>query len=350
MPTRPIKKKGLMMCRGRDVEFLECNVLKDTNDFYDSWSPFNIFDAKAFNNKAIKMQKVPFCKDCINKLMTKYMSEGHSIEGALYLVCALNNTPYIAEKVKKTFEFVESESKRGSMVKNIFGVYYNGLSKEKSKHHLWLDFSSTDIDYKDIASKIEKLEIQKGDIQQLELDWGKQAELEDYSLLDYWFEELVEDRIVSKGEELLYRDLCLARLKKRKIEQYNPNSEKEVNDNISKIQTQINGLMKLLKIDNFQEKKQESIVERILESRIAIIERTKPAYHFRDLKKNEDFLGRGKYFYDHIYRAFKNVLTGSKLYNIVPDEEDDRNDEDYEKEMLNEEFREIEKSTDDEGE
>ena len=101
--------------------------------------------------------------------------------------------------------------------------------------------------------------------------------------------------------------------------------------------------MKLLKIDNFQEKKQESLVERMLESRIAILEKERPAFYYDDLKKNEDFLGRGKYFYDHIYRPFKNVLKGSKLYNIVPDEEDDKTTEEYENEMLNVKDSDLEK-------
>ena len=333
MAVKTIKKKGLMYCRGRGVEGLDCNIEKDLDLFYDSWSPFNMYDAKSENGKPIRVCKLPYCKECCSKILTKYKKEGHGLEGALYLTSAINNLPYIAEKVEATFDHVTNEAKRGSNVTNIFGTYYSKLKIETSKHHLWKDFSMTDIDYKDIASHIEKRDIQKKDMEQLELDWGKQSDIENYSLLDYWFEELVEGRTVTKAEELLYRDLCLARLSKRKIEQYNPEAKGE-NEDVSKVQTQINNLMKLLKIDNFQEKKQESLVERMLESRIAIVEKEKPAFHYQDLKKNEDFLGRGKYFYDHIYRPFKNVLKGSKIYNIVPDEEDDKTMEDYETEML----------------
>lgn len=292
-----------------------------------------MYDAKSENGKPISVCKLPYCKECCSKILTKYKKEGHGLEGALYLTSAINNLPYIAEKVEATFDHVTNEAKRGSNVTNIFGTYYSKLKIETSKHHLWKDFSMTDIDYKDIATHIEKRDIQKKDMEQLELDWGKQSDIENYSLLDYWFEELVEGRTVTKAEELLYRDLCLARLSKRKIEQYNPEAKGE-NEDVSKVQTQINNLMKLLKIDNFQEKKQESLVERMLESRIAIVEKEKPAFHYQDLKKNEDFLGRGKYFYDHIYRPFKNVLKGSKVYNIVPDEEDDKTTEEYEVEML----------------
>lgn len=336
MAVKKIENKDLMDCAGKNVDFLQCNVPKPMSDFYDSWSPYNITNIKKLNRKTNKQEfvhKTKFCKECLGKIYSRYKEETSSSEFALFLTCMQVNIPFIAEKVESTFAYVTSEAKRGARVTNIFGYYYSMLAKETSKHHLWQDFSCTDIDYKDIATHIEKRDIQKKDVEQLELDWGKQSDIENYALLDYWFEELLEGRTVTKAEELLYRDLCLARLSKRKIEQYNPEAKGE-NEDVSKVQTQINNLMKLLKIDNFQEKKQESLVERMLESRIAIIEKEKPAFHYDDLKKNEDFLGRGKYFYDHIYRPFKNVLKGSKIYNIVPDEEDDKTMEDYETEML----------------
>ena len=345
MAVKKIENKDLMDCAGKNVEFLQCNIPIPMSDFYDSWSPYNVTNIKKLNKKTNKQEfvcKTRFCKSCLNKIYFKYKEETKSSEFALFLTCQQANIPFIAEKVQATFDFVASEAKRGAMVKNIFGTYYNFLAKETSKHHLWQDFSCTDIDYKDIATHIEKRDIQKKDVEQLELDWGKQPDIEDYSLLDYWFEELLEDRTVTKAEELLYRDLCLARLAKRKIEQYNPDAKADAKDDVSKVQAQINNLMKLLKIDNFQEKKQESLVERMLESRIAILEKEKPAFHYADLKKNEDFLGRGKYFYDHIYRPFKNVLKGSKLYNIIPDEEDDKTTEEYEAEMLGEDIVESE--------
>jgi hypothetical protein len=248
------------------------------------------------------------------------------------------NVPFIAEKVEKTFDYVSSEAKRGARVTNIFGSYYNFLARETSKHHLWQDFSYTDIDYKDIASHIEKRDIQKKDVEQLELDWGKQPSLDDYALLDYWFDELTGDKTLSKAEELSYRDLCLARLTKRKIEQYNPNAttKQDENSDVAKVQKQIIDLMKLLKIDNFSENKEQTIVERMLESRINDLEKHDPAQYYDDLKKNSDFCGRSKYFYDHIYRPFKNVFTGSRLYKITPEEEDVMIDEDYEKLMAKE--------------
>lgn len=350
MAVKTIKKKGLMYCRGRGVEGLDCNIEKDLDLFYDSWSPFNMYDAKSENGKPISVCKLPYCKECCSKILTKYKKEGHGLEGALYLTSAINNLPYIAEKVEATFDHVTNEAKRGSNVTNIFGTYYSKLKIETSKHHLWKDFSMTDIDYKDIATHIEKRDIQKKDMEQLELDWGKQKDLEDYALLDYWFDSLTGNKPLSTIEELTYRDLCIAMLTKRKLEQYNIDIKKDANNqDIAKIQTQINStqtritnLMKTLKIDNFEEKKEQTIVERMLESKIAIQEKEKPTMYYEGKKENEDYLGKSKYFHDHIYRPILNQFAVNKMYDITPKDSDVLTDEDYEDKMLHEKFNETE--------
>ena len=336
-----IKKKGLMSCRGRHVDGLMCNIEKDLDSFYDSWSPFNVFDAKSEAGRPIKVEKLPFCSSCSDLMYKKWKEESKSPEFALYMCCSMNNIPFLAEKVEATFAFVTSEAKRGAKVSNIFGTYYRILSRESSKHHLWKDFSCSDIGFADVATHIEKRDIQKKDVEQLELDWGKQSSLDDYALLDYWFDELTGEKALTKAEELSYRDLCLARLTKRKIEQFNPNAttKQDENSDVAKVQKQIIDLMKLLKIDNFEEKKEQTFIERMLESRINDLEKHDPAQYYDDLKKNADFCGRSKYFYDHIYRPFKNVFTGSRLYKITPEDEDEMVDEDYEKLMAKEKVK-----------
>ena len=344
MAVKKIEYKELIDCAGKNVEFLQCNISKPLSDFFDSWSPYNITNIKKLNKKTNKQEflcKTKYCKECLGKIYAKYKEEFGTAEKALFYTCQMANIPFIAEKVEATFDYVSSEAKRGAIVKNIFGTYYSNLLKETSKHHLWQDFSCTDIDYKDIASHIEKRDIQKKDVEQLELDWGKQPDLEDYALLDYWFEELTGEKALTKAEELSYRDLCLARLTKRKIEQYNPDAKTKADENsdVAKVQKQIIDLMKLLKIDNFSENKEKTVVERMLESRINDLEKHDPAQYYDDLKKNADFCGRSKYFYDHIYRPFKNVFTGSRLYKITPEEEDVMLDDDYEKLMAKEKVK-----------
>ena len=349
MAVKKIEYKELIDCAGKNVEFLQCNISKPLSDFFDSWSPYNITNIKKLNKKTNKQEylcKTKYCKECLGKIYTRYKEEFGTAEKALFYTCQMANIPFIAEKVEATFDYVSSEAKRGSMVKNIFGTYYSNLLKETSKHHLWQDFSCTDIDYKDIASHIEKRDIQKKDAEQLELDWGKQKDLEDYALLDYWFDSLTGNKPLSTIEELTYRDLCIAMLTKRKLEQYNIDIKKDANNqDIAKIQTQINStqtritnLMKTLKIDNFEEKKEQTIVERMLESRIAIQEKEKPTMYYEGKKEHEDYLGKSKYFHDHIYRPVMNQFATNKLYDIIPKETDDLTDEEYEDKMLNKKF------------
>ena len=353
MAVKKIENKDLMDCDGKNVEFLQCNNPIPMSDFYDSWSPFNVTNFKKLNKKTNKQElicKTRYCKSCLNKIYSHYKDIYKDSEKALFYTCQMANVPFIAEKVEKTFDYVSSEAKRGARVTNIFGSYYNFLARETSKHHLWQDFSYTDIDYKDIASHIEKRDIQKKDAEQLELDWGKQKDIDDYALLDYWFDSLTGTKPLSTIEELTYRDLCIAMLTKRKLEQYNIDIKQDAsNQDIAKIQSQINAtqtritnLMKTLKIDNFEEKKEQTIVEKMLEARIAIQEKEKPTMYYEGKKEHEDYLGKSKYFHDHIYRPIMNQFATNKMYDITPKETDDLTDEEYEDKMINKKFNEME--------
>ncbi len=139
MAVKKIENKDLMDCLGKNVEFLQCNVPKPMSEFYDSWSPFNVTNIKKLSKKTNTyeyVKKTHYCKDCLNKIYNHYKEEFKESEKALFYTCTHANIPFIAEKVEMTFNFVESEAKRGAMVKNIFGTYYNYLARETSKHHL----------------------------------------------------------------------------------------------------------------------------------------------------------------------------------------------------------------------
>ena len=312
MATKKIQKKGLMSCRGRNVDGLMCNIEKDLNSFYDSWSPFNIYDAKSELNRPIKVNKLPFCRDCCNKLIDKYKAEGHSLEGALYMACALNNLPYIGEKVRETFNNITQEVKNKSAnIEKIFGMYYRTLSRETSKHDLWVDFSRTDIDYKDIATKIEHHEVAKKDIEQLEIDWGKQ-EPRDYAILTEWFVRYTKDiAFENQNQEDWYRDLCLARLRKRKMEEANEDASK-----INTVQTQINTICNKLRIDEFESNKAKTPSEKALFEKITLIDENNVKDIYSEPSKYYDLNKIEKYNKDMTLRALGNMLVGHRDFNI----------------------------------
>lgn len=300
-----IKKKGLMSCRGRHVDGLMCNIEKDLDSFYDSWSPFNVFDAKSEAGRPIKVEKLPFCSSCCDAMYKKWKEESKSPEFALYMCCSMNNIPFLAEKVEATFAFVTSEAKRGAKVSNIFGTYYRILSRESSKHHLWKDFSCSDIGFADVATHIEKRDVTKKEMERFELDWGKQDSVEDYEFLEYRYDVYTKGKVITPAQETLYRQLCLVELSKRRKELIK-DSTKEEQDMILK-------LMERLKISNFNEQKDKSEIDRILEKQIWEIENTEPC-ELVDKKEYEDFLDINKNWGKHILRAVKNLVAGTKDY------------------------------------
>ena len=322
------KQPKIIECRGKGVKELNCigSKLGDTSNWFGSWSPFNTDGV------------LPYCKDCCEALYKKFQSEGHSMAGSVYLICAMNNVPFIREVYDKSIKMMQDQSNRGVKVNRVFGNYYGVLMKETSKYDLREDFSKTDTDYRDIESNIDRIDIKRKEREQLELDWGKQSTLEDYELLDYWFDKLTDNKPLEISEELLYRDLCLARLQKRKMEQSVIDTNDGSTIDTSKVQKQITELMAKLKIDNFEEKKEQTVVERMLETRIAIQEKEKPASYYSEKKEHEEYLGRSKYFYDHIYRPIMNQFAHNKMYKIEPVDTDKLTDEEYEHKMLKERF------------
>lgn len=326
MAVKTIKKKGLMYCRGRGVEGLDCNIEKDLDLFYDSWSPFNMYDAKSENGKPIRVCKLPYCRDCIEKLYKKYRAEGHSPEGSLYMLCALNNLPYIGEKVRATFEYVTNEAKENRKVQKIFGSYYSKLKIETSKHDLWKDFSMTDIDYKDIATKIEHYEVAKKDIENLELTWGKQ-EPKDYAILT---ETFVQDtkgiEFENPTQEYLYRQLSLAKLRKRKMLDNVLETNKEADQQeIGRINTEIFQIMDKLKVADFDSNKPKTFSDKSMFKKLLLIDENNVKDIYKNPTKHFDHNEFIKYQELSTLRPMGMMLVGNSDFNITMEDIEEYN-------------------------
>lgn len=311
MAVKKIEYKELMDCAGKNVEFLQCNISKPLSDFFDSWSPYNITNIKKLNKKTNKQEylyKTKYCKDCLGKIYARYKEEFGTAEKALFYTCQMANIPFIAEKVEATFNYVSSEAKRGAIVKNIFGTYYSNLLKETSKHHLWQDFSCTDIDYKDIASHIEKRDITKKEMERFELDWGKQNEVEDYEFLEYRYNIYTKDIPLTASQETLYRKLCICELSARKKEELGEST----NDETKQILT----FMKTLKIDNFNERKEKSDFDLLFERQIWEMENFEPC-EVVDLDMYKDMCNIESDWGREIKRSVQNLIAGSKDYPTI---------------------------------
>ena len=318
-----VAQTKMILCKGNGSPILRCSGMKKDIEFYNSRSEFSS------NNK------VPFCKDCVQKIFEYYLELTGKFDVATYYTCQKLDIPFIIKIYEDILSMKKTNEEHKNLNKNYISSYISMLNKASVLYGCKLDFTFSDKELSEVDREIERREIEKKEAEAFKLDWGKQ-ENEDYALLEYDFASLTDGISLSKPQEKLYRDLCLAYLAKRKAEQLKDDIDKDKKTaSVQQIQNQILGLMKILRIDNFSENKELSMVERMLESRIAIQEKEKPTFHFEGVKAtaNSDFLGRGKYFYDHIYRPLKNQWSKNKLYRIVSKDKDELTDEDYEKIM-----------------
>lgn len=284
------------LCMGHNTPMLQCIGLKKNTEYFTSWSPFHANG------------RIPYCKECCNKMFQYYLDETKSAQSALYYTLMKMDVPFIKDIYEKVNEMSVSGDVNGRKTAISIGSYMNTIRKYTKNKEIWSDFSATDVDISDIDSKIQTREVKKKEMDKFILDWGQQPNLEDYQFLEYRYDVYTEGRELTPSQETLYRKLCLAELSARR---------KEANQDSSKEDTeQIMKLMSKLKIDNFEERKEKSDIERILEKQIWEIENTEPA-EVVSKEEYKDYLDIEKDWGKHILRAVKNLLTGSKDYPMI---------------------------------
>ena len=294
-----LKRENVLYCKGNESPILKCSGQIRESEFYNSWSRWN-------GNKML------YCKSCVSKIYEWYLKNNSSIQSALYFTCQVINIPFIKEVYEKVNNRIIEDKKRNRNNTNIIGLYINELFKYKSKKELWRDFSDTDVDFSEINTSLKSRDATKKELEQFELDWGKQPDVLSYRYLDYRYGEYTKDKTLTVAQEALYRQLCLVELAKRRKEENNE-STKEEQDMMIK-------LMDKLKISNFEEKKEKPIEERIVEKQIWEIENTEPA-EVVDKEEYKDYLDINKNWGKHILRAVKNIISGDRQYPDVANDE-----------------------------
>lgn len=282
------------LCKGHNAPLLNCSGDVIETEFYNSWSKFS--DGK-----------VPYCKKCLQKIFEYYKNETNSEKTAAYFTLIKIDTPLIEE----IFDSVVN--KKGSF--NL-STYMTELQKRDSNKDIWQDFSGTDVELKDI-SEVKTIAERKKELESLEKKWGIQDCIEDYDFLEETFNRYTNNiKFVNPQQEDLYKDLCRDRLLLRKINDNRYGGE----ETIDKVQNRISKTMSTLKLDLFEKQVEKSDIEKILEKQIWEIENTEPA-EVVDKNEYKDFLNIESDWGNHILRAIRNLLTGSKDYpNITKDE------------------------------
>ena len=76
------------LCKGHNSPLLECIGDVRESEFYESWSKFS--DGK-----------VPYCKNCIQKIYQYFLDETKSEKNATYFTLMKIDTPFIEEVYEK---------------------------------------------------------------------------------------------------------------------------------------------------------------------------------------------------------------------------------------------------------
>ena len=254
---------------------------------------------------------VPYCKDCCNDMLQYYLKKTGTIEASMWYVCALLDIPFI----KRVFEKTQSKQVGSDkFIETYYNLLWGNFSMKKALD-TWESFSDSDVGFEEISGVTKTDEGIKAQIEKLELDWGYQESEEDYKFLIYMYEKYTKGVIIENPQqEDLYRDLCLARLEKRKAEQG------KIDTDITKIQGRILTLMNKLKLDEFESTKPKTVSEQLIFAKIAQIEQTKPADLYKEPDKYKDYSKLRKYMKDLVLRPALNTLVGNKDFNLNLDD------------------------------
>jgi len=262
-----IKKPTESYCIG-------CGRTYEIDNFYKSINPWHATEV------------VPYCKECSKEISQAYLKQTGCMESALWASCAEIGIPFIKDAYDMFYTKIQNLKTPPSSGFNYLGSYVTCLSLKRAQKIRWKTFADTDKDFSEVKGLKKDESVLKMDSERFELDWGKH-EQDEYEFLEYKYDIYTENIALSPAQETLYRQLCLVELTKREKEKNNESTKEE--------QTMILALMSKLKIDQFSNS-DKSLVERMMETRIAQIEETEPAELYDQKQLYEDYCGIGDYW------------------------------------------------------
>ena len=271
-------------------------------------------DKQTFHSNPIKIGYMYMCKECCTNKFKEALSATGSDGAALWSVCMANDLPVIRKLYEAAVELVNKPTTGAGRKPSLFLTYIALLKEDGKQYRGCYDSDMQLSDFIHIGTKEEIAEAKKCEADAAEQrkvwakTWGDGYDDADYEQLDDYFDGYTaEIPEMDAGMILRYRDLCRAELRK-----FKGDTSKEVTDEILK-------LMKLLKIDSFEDGN-KSDMDRFIDRFIWKIEEEEPAEE-EDENKYRDIAGFENSFH-HIMRSMQNLIAGTKNYPNVPKSEE----------------------------
>lgn len=300
MATRK-KTESLIMCQGHGSEYLKCSGMQLESNFCKSNSPFN-------------SGRVIYCKDCLNKIYEYYLSQSNSnMQTALFYTLQKVDVPFITELFVRLQEEIKKRNKSGQRLQSVVSTYIGYVNINKAKEKIWTDFSASDVDLSDIDSRLEGREVKKKELEELELKFGKQDNVEDlYFLIDLFNRYTKGVEFINPQHEDLFVDLCQDRLDMRKIKEKRYAGE-ETYETLDK---RVTRKMQMLKLDEFESNKPKTASEQSLFEKIRLVDENNVKEVYKEPTKYFDHNQIAKYEKDMCLRPLANMLVGHRDFDI----------------------------------
>jgi hypothetical protein len=281
-----IKKKKEIKVKSESINYVcfKCDKSKKEVDFYRS--------------NSVAYKKIPICKDCLMEMYNELLERYKDPNNAILRICNLYDIHYDNDLVRT----LEKKDSPLSLMRNYI-TRINSLQQYKGMTFEDSGIRNTAVNVEGMADSL----IEKEDI----LFWGKgysQSEYEELNFfLDRWKKTHKHD---TEGELQCLREICAIQLeiqKSRQAGRYDAKLAKDLRD-----------WMQVAAVDPAKAKVSDSASS--LDSYgmwIKDIEKEKPADYFKDKKIYNDFDGLKEYCENYIFRPLKNLLTGSRDFDIT---------------------------------
>ena len=285
------KTEKLRLCKGHNSELLQCSGDIKESNFFVSWSKF--YDGK-----------VPYCKDCVQKIYEYFLKETGTEKRATYFTLMKIDIPFIEEIYDKVI------NKKNNYT---ISTYITELHRNSQNKEIWGDFSSSDVNLDQTDLIIPTIAERKKELASLERTWGKQDCVEDYDFLNDTFERYTKGvEFANPQQEDLYKDLCRDRLLLRKINDGRYNGD----ETLDKIQNRISKTMSILKIDQYESNKPKSLSEQSLFEKIRLCDENNVKDVYSEPSKYYD-LNKIQYYNEKFsLRPLANMLVGNRDFSV----------------------------------
>lgn len=286
----------------REAFCINHNRLLPIDNFYISYNPLH------------KNGVLPYCAECCNQMVYDRLEVSSNLEAALWLTCAEVGIPFIKDAYLKVE--METKSTDTRICKAIvekrykyFDKYFKALAKKRTAQKKYATFYDTDVALGDVKTIQKSEELIAQQMQELNLLWGKDFEGNEYSTdalsyLEWRYTVYTEGITLTEYQASRYRDLCK--------EEYNIANGVDVEKSMKRK----TDAAKDLHINEFATNKEKSEIEKMIEYDAYIMEKKEPCDFFDQEELYRDYAYSGRDFIKYVARPIRNLITGSKDYNV----------------------------------